>query len=139
MTFREKTMALARRMVWWPNMASDVEAFIRTCPVCQRVKAERGPPAGLLYPLPVPSRRGETVGLDFLDMPTAASGHDFLQVHIDFLTGRVWLVPTHKTATATTAASYFGRLAFPIYWCRIGIPALLRNSGRLCILPSALL
>ena len=48
------------------------------------------------------------MGLDFLDMPTAASGHDFLQVHIDFLTGRVWLVPTHnlgyKTATATTAA-----------------------------------
>ena len=104
---REKTMALARRMVWWPNMASDVEAFIRTCPVCQRVKAEHGPPAGLLYPLPVPSRRGGTVGLDFLDMPTAASGHDFLQVHIDFLTGRVWLVPTHKTATATTAASNF--------------------------------
>ena len=47
------------------------------------------------------------MGLDFLDMPTAASGHDFLQVHIDFLTGRVWLVPTHKTATATTAASNF--------------------------------
>ena len=81
--------------------------FVRTCPVCQRVEAEHGPPAGLLYPLPVPSRRGGTVGLDFLDMPTAASGHDFLQVHIDFLTGRVWLVPTHKTATATTAASNF--------------------------------
>ena len=47
------------------------------------------------------------MGLDFLDMPTAASGHDFLQVHIDFLTGRVWLVPTHKTATAATAATNF--------------------------------
>ena len=82
-------MTLARRMVWWPNMASDVEAFIRTCPVCQRVKAEHGPPAGLLYPLPVPSRRGGTVGLDFLDMPTSASGHDFLQVHINCLTARL--------------------------------------------------
>ena len=40
-------------------------------------------------------------------MPTAATGHDFLQVHIEFLTGRVWLVPTYKTATASTAASNF--------------------------------
>jgi hypothetical protein len=28
------------------------------------------------------------------------SGHNFLQVHIDFQTGRVWLVPTFKTATS---------------------------------------
>ena len=40
-------------------------------------------------------------------MPTAASGHDFLQVHIDFLTGRVWLVPTWKRATAAVAADNF--------------------------------
>ena len=33
----------------------------------------------------------------------ARSGHDFLQVHIDLLTGRVWLVPTFKPATAETA------------------------------------
>ena len=104
---REKTTALARRTVWWPNMAADIETFVRTCPICQRVKAEHGSPAGLLYPLPVPSRRGGTVGLDFMEMPTAASGHDFLQVHIDFLTGRVWLVPTHKTATAAVAATNF--------------------------------
>ena len=31
----------------------------------------------------------------------------FLQVHIDNLTGRVWLVPTIKTATAETAARSF--------------------------------
>jgi len=78
------------------------------------VKAEHGPPAGLLYPL-------GTVGLDFLDMPTAASGHDFLQVHINFLTGRVWLVPTHKTATATTAASNFVGSVFR----DVGIPDVL--------------
>ncbi len=39
--------------------------------------------------------------MDFLELPTARSGHDFLQVHIDLLTGRVWLIPTFKTATVT--------------------------------------
>ena len=104
---RDKTLSLARRTVWWPSLVADVDTFIRTCPTCQRVKAEHGRPAGLLYPLPVPSRRGGTVGLDFMEMPTASSGHDFLQVHIDFLTGRVWLVPTFKTATSATAAGNF--------------------------------
>ena len=33
--------------------------------------------------------------------------HDFLQVHIDLLAGRMWLVSTFKTATAETAARNF--------------------------------
>jgi hypothetical protein len=42
-----------------------------------------------------------------MELPAARSGHDFLQVHIDLLTGRVWLVPTFKTATAEVAARNF--------------------------------
>ena len=64
---------------------------MRTCPTCQRVKAEGRRP----------------IIFDFLELPVARSGHDFLQVHIDLLTGRVWLVPTFKTATAETAARNF--------------------------------
>ena len=96
---RDKTMALAWRLVWWPRLAADVTAFIASCPTCQRTKAEHGPQAGLLFPLPVPSRRGCTVFLDFLELPKARSGHNFMQVHVDLLTSRVWLVLTFKSAT----------------------------------------
>ena len=85
----------------------DVTAFITWCPTCQRTKAEHGPPAGLLFPLPVPSRRGCTVSLDFLELPKARSGHNFMQVHVYLLTGRVWLVPTFKSATLEVAACNF--------------------------------
>jgi len=106
---RDKTLAVARRSVWWPGMAGDVVEYVRTSPSCLRVKADHLAPAGLLYPLPVPSRRGACISLDFLELTAARSGHDFLQVHIDLLTGRVWLVPTFKTATAETAArNYIG-------------------------------
>ena len=64
-------------------------------------------PADLLFPLPVPTRRGGCISLHFIELPTARSGHDFVQVHVDLLTGRVWLVPTTKTATAETAARNF--------------------------------
>ena len=52
------------------------------------------PPAGLLYPLQVRTRRGGCIGLDFLELPVARSSHDILQLHIDPLTGSVWLVLT---------------------------------------------
>jgi hypothetical protein len=40
------------------------------------------------------------IGLDFLEMPIAQSGHDFLQVHI-------WLIPTFKSVTSLAAATNF--------------------------------
>ena len=104
---RNKTLALVCRSVWWPGLPRAVEEFVQTCPTCQRVEADHLPPAGLLFPLPVPTRRGGSISLDFLELPTARSGHDFLQVHVDLLTGRVWLTPTFKTATAETAARNF--------------------------------
>jgi hypothetical protein len=105
---REKTLALARRCVWWPGLPAAVDEFIKTCATCQRVKADHQAPAGLLFLLPVPIRRGGCISLDFLELPAARSGHDFLQVrNIDLLTGRVWLVPTFKTATSETAARNF--------------------------------
>jgi hypothetical protein len=60
--------------------------------------------------------------LDFLDLPTARSGHDFLQVHIDLLTSRVWLsIPTFNTATAETAARNFVSSVFR----DVGLPEVL--------------
>ena len=68
-----------------------------TCSTCRRVKADHLPLACLLYSLPVPARCGGCVSLDFLNLPVARSGHDFLQVHINLLTWHVWLVLTFKT------------------------------------------
>ena len=100
-------MALAQSLVWWPHLAADVTAFIALSPLCQQTKAEHGPQAGLLFPLPVPSHRGSTVSLDFLELPKARSGHNFMQVNVDLLTGRMWLVLTFKSATSEVAARNF--------------------------------
>ncbi len=126
---RDKTLALARRSVWsWPSLPTDVAAFVQSCPTCHRVKADHFQPAGLLFPLPVPSRRGGCISMDFLELPTARSGHDFLQVHVDFLTGRVWLVPTVKTAMAEIAARNFVALFFR----DVGLPDVLVSDRGTC-------
>jgi hypothetical protein len=79
---RDKTSALARRLVCWPSLAQDNGTFIRSSPVYPRVKGEHGPPAGLIYPLPVPTRSGGTISIDIImELPKARSGHDFMAVH----------------------------------------------------------
>ena len=51
---RDKTLAVACCLVWWPVMPAVVEyGTVRTCPTCQRVYADHLPPAGLLHPIPV--------------------------------------------------------------------------------------
>ena len=49
-------------------------------PVCQRTKAENGGPRGLVHPLPLPSRRGGMIGVDWIaGLPTTAAGFDMIQ------------------------------------------------------------
>ena len=91
----------------WPGLPAAVKGYVRSCSTCRRVKADHLPPAGLLYPLPIHTRRGGGISLDLLELPVARSGHDSLQVHIDLLTWRVRLVPTFKTAIAEEAARHF--------------------------------
>ena len=97
---RHKTAALIRWLAYWPVQTRDVDAYVRSCEVCQRTKADHVGPRGLLYPLLLPSRRGRVIGLDWLlGLPMTASGFDQVQVHVDHLSGRVHVVPTRATDT----------------------------------------
>ena len=69
-------------------------------------KVEHGGPRGLLHPLPLPSRRGEMIRVDWISAPpTTAACFDMIQNHVDLLSGKAHAVPTRSTATATDAAA----------------------------------
>ncbi|KAA0065587.1 ty3-gypsy retrotransposon protein [Cucumis melo var. makuwa] len=55
-----------RSVYWWRNMKREVADFVSRCLVCQRMKAPRQRPAGLLQPLSVPGWKWESVSLDFI-------------------------------------------------------------------------
>lgn len=46
-------------------MEEDIEAYLKTCQVCQRDKTERMKGEGLLQPLPIPERPWLSVLMDF--------------------------------------------------------------------------
>ena len=103
---RAKTGSLVRRLAFWVGQDVDVAEYVRSCQTCQRTKAEHGGPRGLLHPLPLPSRRGGMIGVDWIaGLPTTAAGFDMIQNHVDLLSGKVHAVPTRSTATAADAAA----------------------------------
>jgi len=103
---RAKTGSLVRRLAFWVGQDGDVAEYVRSCQICQRTKAEHGGPRGLLHPLPLPSRRGGMIGVDWIaGLPTTAAGFDMIQNHVDLLSGKVHAVPTRATATAADAAA----------------------------------
>lgn len=61
-----KTLNLLARYYYWDAMIKDVKDYVRTCPVCQRTKAHKHRPYGLLAPLPPPSRPWQEITMDFI-------------------------------------------------------------------------
>uniref|UniRef100_A0AAQ4R7X3 Gypsy retrotransposon integrase-like protein 1 n=1 Tax=Gasterosteus aculeatus aculeatus TaxID=481459 RepID=A0AAQ4R7X3_GASAC len=61
-----RTLIFLRHRFWWPGMAKDVCEFVAACSVCARSKASHRRPAGLLRPLPIPSRRWSHIAVDFV-------------------------------------------------------------------------
>ena len=47
-------------------MTKDVDAYVKACQLCDRVKASRSAPPGFLQPLPVPFRAWSDISVDYI-------------------------------------------------------------------------
>ncbi|KAG8366490.1 hypothetical protein BUALT_Bualt17G0085400 [Buddleja alternifolia] len=62
----DRMLALLSHRYYWPKMEYDVEAYVRTCLMCQLDKSEHKKETGLLQPLPIPERPWQSVSMDFI-------------------------------------------------------------------------
>ena len=93
-----KTSNYIRRSYWWPQMATDIEAFCRLCRKCQTNKTDTLKPQGFLHSLPIQDKPWQLVGMDFMGPFPRSQGNDYLLVIIDRLTSQ----STHFTSTSST-------------------------------------
>ncbi len=90
-----KTGSLVWRLAFWVGQDVSVAEYVRTCQTCQRTKAEHGGPRGLLHPLPLPSRSGGMIGVDWIAGLSMTEGWFYMiQNHINLLSGKVHSVPS---------------------------------------------
>ena len=117
-----KTLSTVTRHFTWRNVARDVKAFVRSCHVCQTAKPSLQKPAGLLQPLPVPSRKFATIGIDqIVALPESKEGFDALLTVTDHLTKFVVLVPCKNTDDATQIASRLHDKVFSVFGLPLAI------------------
>ncbi|GBG84311.1 hypothetical protein CBR_g38281 [Chara braunii] len=95
----KKTSANLVQRFWWPGMLEDAKKYGQTCQVSQRDKPRTRAPLGLLKPLAIPARPGQSVSMDFMDtLVTSRSGKRHIFVIIDRFTKFATLIAMPNTA-----------------------------------------
>ena len=70
-------------------VATDIEAFYRSCGKCQTNKTKTQKPQGFLHGLLIPDKPWQSVGMDFMGPLPWSQSNDYLLVIIDQLMSQV--------------------------------------------------
>ncbi|KAI2646142.1 Transposon Tf2-9 polyprotein [Labeo rohita] len=99
-----RSLAAIRQRFWWPAMVEDVRRFVGACSVCAQNKSSNSPSAGLLMPLPVPSRPWSHIALDFVVGLPPSSGNTVILTVVDRFSKAVHFIPLTKLPSAKETA-----------------------------------
>ncbi|KAE8673495.1 Detected protein of unknown function [Hibiscus syriacus] len=113
-----RILALIAEHYYWPHMGNDVEAYVKTCLVCQQDKIEQKRPAGLLQPLPIPEKPWETLSMDFIVGLPVSDGFSSIMVVVDRFSKYGTFILASKVCPAEEAARLFLKYVVK-YW---GVP-----------------
>uniref|UniRef100_A0A8C6PEI6 Gypsy retrotransposon integrase-like protein 1 n=1 Tax=Nothobranchius furzeri TaxID=105023 RepID=A0A8C6PEI6_NOTFU len=113
-----RTLALVRRSFWWPSMRKDIKEYISSCQVCARNKCTNQSPAGLLRPLPIPSRPWSHIALDFVTGLPPSKGFSVILSIVDRFSKACHFVPLKSLPSSAVTAELLIRHVFRLH----GIP-----------------
>ncbi|CAI7861062.1 unnamed protein product, partial [Closterium sp. NIES-53] len=104
----EKIRQQLQRYYYWPEMLTDVQRHVASCPTCQLMKSSRKRPAGQLQPIPPPERAWQQVTMDFVTgLQAGARGKDAILVIVDQLTKMAHFAACNKSILAEETARLF--------------------------------
>uniref|UniRef100_A0A8C6M2A9 Gypsy retrotransposon integrase-like protein 1 n=1 Tax=Nothobranchius furzeri TaxID=105023 RepID=A0A8C6M2A9_NOTFU len=113
-----QTLALIKRSFWWPSIYKDVKEYVLACHVCAQHKGNNRSPAGLLCPLPVPSRPWSHISLDFVCVLPASRGFNTILTIVDRFSKACHLVPLKSLPSSAITAQLLIKHVFRLH----GIP-----------------
>jgi len=87
----QATLRRARRGIFWPNMARDIEESVLQCTQCQRFAPQKPKPAERQIST---TRPNEVVGMDLMEL----NGSSYL-VTVDYFSGYITVDPVSTTST----------------------------------------
>jgi hypothetical protein len=115
-------MELVARFYWWPNMAKDVQEYVKGCAKCQRHKINTQARKAPLSPItPVHEALPfQTITLDFIVKLPVSKGFDSILTITDHdCTKMAIFIPCNESISAEGVADLYLRKVFP----RFGLPS----------------
>jgi hypothetical protein len=99
---------------WWYGMKRGITEYVALCENCQRVKAERQWPVGLLQPLKITEWKWEEISMNFImGLPKTQSGYDSIWVIVDHLSKVAHFIPVKTTYKGSKLAElYIARIVY---------------------------
>jgi hypothetical protein len=119
-----KTLSRARANFYWMGMKADIKNFIKECDICQRNKNETIHPAGLLQPLPIPTKVWADISLEFIEGLPLSNGFKVILVVVDRLSKYAHFISVAHPYTATKIAQIFIANIFKLH----GMPTSIVND-----------
>ena len=115
----DKSYSVLRDSYYWPKMRKHLEeAYVPSCPDCQRNKSTTQKPFGPLHPLPIPEQRGDSVAIDFIGPLPVDGEFNSIITFTDRLNSDIQIVPSNINLTAEQLADIF----FDKWYCENGLP-----------------
>ena len=112
----DKTTELVSRHYYWRGIAQTVQRYVKSCLLCQRMKASNQKPAGLLQPLPIPDSNWQHVSLDLIGpLPTTAKGLNCIVTVVDKLSKMAHFIATTTTVDAPGLAKLMVSNVFKLH------------------------
>jgi len=122
-----KTMGKIKDRYFWEGMCREVERYVKSCQLCQKLKKPKQAPAGMLQPIP-PGNAFDKLGVDVLGpFPKSHKGNKYVIVATDYATR--WVeTQAVPTATAVDIADFLIQRIV----CRHGCPKVILTDRGSC-------
>ena len=108
----------------WDTMKQDMTKYVKSCDTCQRTKSRTTLKEGELHSLPIPTRPGQHIAMDWMTMkvrsmdPITKTTYDSILVITDRLSRLSVLIPTTTTTTKEETAKHL----IQRWFSRFGVP-----------------
>ncbi|CAI7885731.1 unnamed protein product [Closterium sp. NIES-54] len=103
-----KTRHQLQRYYYWPELLTDVQHHVGSCPTCQVMKSSRKRKAGQLQSIRPPERAWQQVTMDFvMGLPSNSGGNDAVMVVVDRLTKMAHFAACKKSISVKEIALQF--------------------------------
>ena len=117
-----RTKDLVAKYYWWPQLAKDVQEYVKGCAQCQQNKVNTHLAKAPLNPIsPIPEALPfQTISMDFIvKLPESAGYNSILTITDHDCTKMLIAIPCREMITAEGVAKLFLRQVFP----RFGLPS----------------